>query len=523
MVIDSSLRGLDNPPKASKQDFCSPQELHEEKPWSELRNRALTPLYHSGYATSEADRAEFLTGATLLRLTGQWSRPGHTVQPQQVAVADTLATGKPRTAVLMPRRSSKTTSLLAVALGRAYSREDYRVGILTLTSGKAGRSRFLKDVAPALDRILASYGEERTGHPFRVVRSAGQERVEFKVSGGSVSWLSSVDDLRGEAFDLIILDEAQAADPEKARDVIAAALPTLDTRPGAQIVVAGTAGGWRAGNLLHDWLEQGRAGKAGIIEYAMPEDTPDEVFNDWETLEPYIVAAHPGIGTLTTLEAVRSNYDALARETFAQEYGGIWGSLGEGRTALRAEAWHEAGQDTAPIVPERFALAAMPSFTGAQAALVAAWRDEQGRAHGYVLDYRKGTTWLAAAAAEKARQHAVPIVYDSKSSTMRTEVEVMERMKPRPRLAPQTYNDVTAAASLLVKDVNNGNAVHYKQPALEDAARVAVRRTTGANAWALGRPPKDEDADICALEAWSLALRYYDDNQRRSLRPIMAA
>lgn len=492
--------------------------------WQELRERALTPLHSSGFETTEQDRREFVTGATLLRFHGAWARPGHSIQPQQAAVSDTLSCALPRNAVLMPRRSSKTTSLVAVALGRAFHREDYRVGILTLTSGKAGRSRFQKDVVPALERVGVSFGDDRRAWPFKVVKSAGQERVEFKDSGGMVAWLSSIDDLRGEAFDLIILDEAQAADPEKAADVIAAALPTLDTRPGAQIVVAGTAGAFRVGNLLHKWLESGRLGEAGILEYAMPDDTPDDLLEDWETLEPLILAAHPGIGTLTTLAAVRGNWEALTREQFGQEYGGLWGQIGEGRGVLNAQRFAEAAQNAAPVVPDRFALAVMPSFNQSAASVVAAWRDDAGKAHGYVIEHRTGTTWLADAAANKARQHNLPIIYDSASGPMRVEVEAMGRMIPRPRLEPQTTANVTAAAALLVRDVNTGNAVHYNQPSLAQAAKVAVRRSVGAGAWALGRPPKDADADISALEAWSLALRWFDDNPQRSMMaPVMAA
>lgn len=494
-----------------------------ENEWDELSSRVLPPLSSSGFSSDEASRLEFSTGATLLRFHGDWARPGHVVQPQQVAVSDTLTAGRPRTAFLLPRRSSKTTSLVAVALGRAWHREDYRVGILTLTSGKAGRARFLKDVAPALDRIGASISEDKRDWPYKVVRSAGQERVEFKASGGSVSWLSSIDDLRGEAFDLIILDESQAADPEKAAEVIAAALPTLDTRPGAQIAVAGTAGLYRVGNLLWQWLEDGRAGKAGILEYAVPTDIPVDVWEEWETLEPYIVAAHPGIGTLTTLEAIRSNYDALGRDQFSREYGGWFGAIGEGAGVLNAQTFAEAGMDGVPEVPEHFAMAAHPAFFQGFSAIVAAWRDEDGKACGYVLDHRPGTTWLAEATASKARQHNIPVIYDGGSSPMRVETEAMARMTPKPRLEAQTFANVTTAAALLVKEVNNGNARHWRQPALVDAARIAVRRTAGAS-WALGRPPKDNDADISALEAWALALRYYDENPKAVfIKPIMAA
>lgn len=501
-------------------------DLSTAQGWNALRERALKPLNCSEFRTTQRDRDEFLSGAALLRFHGVHARPGHAVVAQQLQVVDTLAAGRARNAVLLPRRSSKSTTLIAVSLGRAEARLDYRVAYLALTSGKAGRSRFLKDVAPALDRIGATFGDDKRLWPFKIIRSAGQERVEFRQSGGSVSWLSSIDDLRGEAFDLIILDEGQAADVEKAREVIAAALPTLDTRPSAQIVVAGTATSWTIGNLLHEWLDKGRAAASGwgILEHAADPDTPDDLLESWETVAPLVLAAHPGIGTLTSLEAVKGNWEAMTRDQFASEYLGLWGAVGAGRTAINPKAWLDAGVDDAPAVPAHFALACMPSFTGRSAAVVAAWRDEDGTAHGYVLDHRPGTTWVADAVATLARRHDLPVVFDKKSSDMRVEVEVMGRMSPSPRLAPRDWNDVTAAAALLVKDLNHGNAIHYRQPALEEAARVAVRRSAGPTTWALGRPTEDKDADIAALEAWSLALHYFDENPAVAfIAPIMAS
>lgn len=144
-------------------------DLSREADWLELRGRVVLPQESSELVTSGADRAEFLRGAELLRFHGELAMRGRSVQPQQMLVCDVLAAGHARNAFLLPRRSSKSTSLIAVALGRAEAREDYRVGILTLTSGKAGRSRFLKDVVPALERHLAAAAGAA---PLRVVKRA---------------------------------------------------------------------------------------------------------------------------------------------------------------------------------------------------------------------------------------------------------------------------------------------------------------------------------------------------------------
>ena len=68
-----------------------------------------------------------------------------------------------------------------------------------------------------------------------------------------------------EAFDLVLCDEAGELDPEKAEALLAGILPTLDTRPTAQIVVAGTPGEVRAG-LLWTRLERLRAENVDYLD-----------------------------------------------------------------------------------------------------------------------------------------------------------------------------------------------------------------------------------------------------------------
>ena len=483
------------------------------------RRRARQPRIASELVTTPADRREFLYGAELLRFYGPRARAGHRPQPQQLVVADCLAAGRQRNAVLLPRRSSKSTSLIAVALGRAAHREDYRVGILTLTSGKAGRSRFLKDVVPALE----SLHRDPKSAPFKIVKSAGQERVEFPDTGGMVAWLSSVDDLRGEAFDLIILDEAGEPDPDKVADVLAAAMPTLDTRPGAQIVVAGTAGKYRKGNLLWDWLEMLRTGSIGGIEYSVDEFAlTDEEWLDWENVRPLITDAHPGIGTLTTLEAVHGNWQTLKPETFRAEYGGIFGDIGGGRALINPDDWEAAGtDDPLPQPPARFTVGFAAHVNQSCSTIVAAWRDENGRAVGGILARTKGVAGAAERLHTLVKKYDPPIVYDDKSGPGRVEVEKLDRARPEPRLVKLDFNALKTAHALLVQEIHTGNLTHYRQTELDAAARVAIRRPAG-NGWLFGRT-LDED-DVTPLEAFAMALKAWDDaygRPRVSLPPMV--
>lgn len=510
-----NLSPVANPPELS--------DLLNEATWLEWRESALTPQVVTDLVSTDQTRAEFVEGARLLRLDAN----GKHIKPQQLVIADVLNAGQKFNDILVPRRGTKTTSIEAVLVGRCALREDYAVGWTLATTGQKASERFKLDIITPFDRL---YPDPKQA-PFKLDRGKGSMSASWPAHGSVFAVHSPVgDSFRSGGYDVVWIDESGEASPEMTDDLRGAVLPTLDTRPGAQFIRSGTAAKYSKGNLLFDGLESPKGAK---LAYRFPQDTSEDELAAWEPDDEHpfarvrelIEVSHPGVASgLTTLEDVRDSFENMTQPgQFAREYGGIFGQVGEGRGVLNAQAFMDAGLSGEPTPPERFAIAAMPSFTQGFSSIVAAWRDDNGKACGYVLDHRKGTTWLAEAAAAKARQHNTPIIYDSASGPMRVEVEAIRRMTPRPRLEPQTFDNVTAAAALLVKEINTGNACHWRQPALEGAAKIAVRRAAGAGSWAFGRPPRDLDADISALEAWSLAMRWYDDNQQTALiAPIMS-
>lgn len=494
----------------------SPPDFSEEADWLTVRNGGLTPLHVSDLVTTQQDRDEFLEGARLLRFSGDRALPGRSPQPQQLLVADMLAAGHKRNAAMLPRRSSKSTSVIAVGLGRASKREDYRVGILTLTSGKAGRSRFLKDVAAPIERL---YPDKKT-RPLTVSRQTGAEGIIFP-EGGGMYWLHTIEDIRGEAFDLLLLDESgEPTDPEKIKDVIAAALPTMDTRPGAQLVVLGTAGKFRHGNLLWDALELGRKGTGGIVEFSMPDATSEAALADWQPTEDnpegdvrsLVLASHPGVGTLTTLESIEENYKSMTPEDFAREYGGIFGTIGGSSGIFNLEQWALAGSGEAlPTPPADAVLTFTPHMDSLCASIVLTWRDEDGKACLLLADHRRGIDWLAPELLRLSRKYGYDIAYDSGKQVTALVAEQLNRAKPRPRLDPHAWADVKKAASLLVDEVDKGRVRHWRQPEMDAAAKVTVKRAAGSGGgWALGANLKSLSDDVTPMEAAALALYIYD-------------
>ncbi|MDU0367669.1 hypothetical protein RWH45_10610 [Microbacterium sp. KSW4-17] len=491
-------------------------DLLAEEAWIALRDQALTPQIVTDLATTEQTRRELIEGAQMLGLTELLSH--------QLLAADMLNAGHEINAIMFPRQSAKTETMIAVVLGRCQERPKYNAAF-SLTTMAAKTSEVFDD--RVMFKLETAYPDPDT-RPFKVYRGKGSEHVRWPNGSKFSAKTPRGAAFRGSSYDLVWLDEAGEATPDQGADLNGGILPTFDTRDGGQLVYTGTAGKYRKGLLLWDGLQNPDAGK---LAYYFPDDLTEDNLAAWEPTpeHPYakvrqlIEVTHPGVHSgLTKLETVRRRSEALTdRAQFGREYGGIFGAVGEGTTAVSPSAWGPAMRAGVPALPSRLAIAACSNWGGSNAAIVAAWRDESGRAYGYVLDHRPGTSWLGIAAAEFAVNLDVPVVWDTASSDVRAEVHVMRRMNPAPRIADRGFKEVTSAAATLIADINNGNAVHFDQPAMNAAAKTAVRRSTGASSWALG-PGKEKDADISALTAWALALEYYDANPHYEMvGPIM--
>ncbi|MEX1079811.1 MAG: hypothetical protein WED09_11960 [Homoserinimonas sp.] len=487
-------------------------ELLDESAWLALRDSGIEPLHATEMVTTADSRAEFLVGAWLLDRTVKDGGLLNNIKPQMLRVVDVLAAGRLINGVIEPRRSSKTTTLFCILLGRCYLRDVHFAGFTLATTQKKAAERFMLDI---YGPIVRQWPEEKE-RPVALYKGNGGWRVEFK--NGSVMHVLSPDGeaFRSAAYDTLLVDEGGEASPAMGEDIQSAVLPAFDTRPDGQFIVAGTAAKFRETNLLWDTINDP---DSGVLRFTVPDSVSDEELAGWEPSEEHpearvrelIEGMHPGVGTLTTLDRIAVNYRKLGIELFSREYLGLFGTFGSTSTILNQEQWALAGTGAAlPPMPERFALAFTPHPDQLCVSVLAAWRDEEGRAVPFLLDHRMGIEWAAALLLTVSRKYSVPITYDAGSQVAALIVEQLNRAKPRPRLDPQTFPDVKKAASLIVDEVERGNIEHYRQPELESAVKLAVKRKAGVNGWAFGRDPKSPNDDVTGVEAWSLAQLAYD-------------
>lgn len=440
---------------------------------------------------------------------------GFDLKPQGVEVASVMNAngedGHPlyeTVVVEIPRRATKTTAVLATLLGRCLHRPGYRVAN-TAQDGLRARQK-LKEVMTALR--AAGFEEQGLG---TLYFSNGTERIEF---ANTSVWKALPPDpgaFRSDAFDAVLIDEAGELPPEKADALMAGILPTQDTRPDSQTIVAGTPGLVRAG-LLWDTLEQLRAGVDGVGGVVYEADER-EVFLDLSDPDhpipnlALLLRVHPGISSgLTTVKKVLSRIEKMGLEKWTREYLCQW-PRNAAVAALDVEAWRACEAQGEPERPDKVGVAWDVDPSGEFAALVAAWRDPAGRAHFEVLAAGGGTDWLPREAREVQNAHRGAFGYDSIGQN----VEVADRMQRPPfrlRLAPVRARDLVGAAARIEKEIHLRNVVHYGDPELTEAVEGAAWRPMGTDGRLFGR--KASAASVAALVAASEALWLYDANAR---------
>lgn len=446
------------------------------------------------------------TDLTEAHLGAQWL--GLPLFPQGIEVASVMQAarddGRPlyRTVVVeMARRSTKTTAALATLLGRCLTRPGWKVASTAQTGLKA-RSKLI-EVQTAI--LAAGFEKQGLG---KCLRGAGDTRIDF-ANGSSWQALPPTGAaFRSDAFDDVLCDEGGEIDAETAEDLLSGLISTMDTRPRAQFVIAGTPGVARSGLLWTglEWLRTGRRRTGGVVYEAPDRST----FIDSETGEvnwQLLLGVHPGISCgLTDVETIVENIEALGLEKWQREYLCLW-PLNVGVCALDVAAWTDCLAEDEPDRPDNAVAGWAVDKDGTSSAIVAAWRDAEGRACFEVLAFGEGYDWVPAEAKRVQEQHRGALPYDAIGPAIEV-ADTMSRPPYRVRTSVVPFKDQVGSHARLDKEIGKRNVVHYGDPELSDAVESSAWRPAGGARMFLSRPGS------CTLTAAATALWEYDKRNR---------
>jgi len=518
-------------------------DLWSEANWLEWRSKIehLAPIRLDELVTTEQSRGEFIQGAHLLRLD-QRERAGDRGRgpsPMQLMVADLLAAGRFMNAIFEPRRSTKTTAVQAVMLGRCWSREDYTIGWTMFTTGFKAGQRFREDIVKHLDKLWP----DRRKAPIAIGLSKGGEQLLFHDTGSLLLVGTPNGDMfRSGGFDMAFGDEAGEADVEQGEDVNRAVIPTMDTKPGAQFVLAGTGQKWRTGQLLWDNLHDD---DAAVLWHGIPETVDRAELVSWEPDMPHpktgatggrmrewIEKTHPGLGFTTLTDAPKRSFNKFPLDDFLIEYGGQFGTEGAADVAL-APALVDRALRKMPFpeaVPDRFSAALKVNHLGSASSLAIAWEyTEPGDLVSEALEiageaapkrkravamwwWQEGHTGVEREILVRLRRSPTKLFYDAYGYTETVATKHLARANPKPIMQATKPGDIPRSTAGFIKALDDGDLVIFHHPQLEAALRRAKRQKFGNyGTFRFGPPDVDPEFDVSPLEAVALALHFLDE------------
>lgn len=518
-------------------------DLWDEGTWLEWRSRIehLSPIRLDELTTTAQSRGEFIQGARLLRLNERQRAGdgGFGPSPMQLMVADLLATGRFMNVIDEARRTTKTTAIQCVMLGRGAMREDYTMGWTMFTTGQKAGDRFREDIVKHIVKVFP----DAKSRPFSIGLSKGHESLEFLETGSILRVGTPNGDMfRSGGFDFAFGDEGGEADVEQGEDVVRAVIPTMDTKIGAQFVIAGTGAKFRSNQLLWDNLHDD---DASVLWHGIPETVDRAELVSWEPDMPHpktgatggrmrewIERTHTGLGFTTLLDAPKRSFDRVPLDDFLIEYGGQFGLEGAADVLIPpAHLARAMTHEAFPGVPDRFSVAMKVHHLGTHGSLAIAWdyeppgdlvtaaqklagTDAAPRKRAVALwHWQQGLPGFDTEVLLRMRRHPGKVLhYDKRGYTEEIAEKKLALAVPAPLMKATTPADIPGSTVGFLRALEEDSVVIFYHPELERAARIATRQAFGNfGTFRFGAPKSDPEADVTPIETVALALRGLGD------------
>lgn len=341
----------------------------------------------------------------------------------------------------------------------------------------------------------------------RVRTSHGEEGIELR-SGARLRFIArSTGSGRGFSGDCVILDESYALSAQ----AMGALLPTLSARPNPQVWYTSSAGK-RDSSQLMMVRDRGRAGGdpgLAYFEWSAPVDAAVDDVDAW-------AMANPALGIRIDAEFVKRELAALPLAEFRRERLGIWDDESAGADwVIPVESWNSCA-DPASEIEDPVVFAPDVSFDRAWASISAAGQRADGLQAVEVIDYRRGTSWVAPRLAELVQRHGALAVGLDPGGPCGSLIPELENLGVP--LVLMSARDIAQGCGAFFDAVVDGSLRHRDQAELSAAVAAARKRPLG-DAWAWAR--KDAVSEITTLISATVALRTF--SEATSSKPVDVA
>jgi phage terminase large subunit-like protein len=388
------------------------------------------------------------------------------------------------------RQNGKSTAELALMLHRCLRWPNQNVKY-TAQTGLDARAKMFDDWLPLLEHSPLA-------EVMRFRRQSGHEAILFE-NGSKLGLVASTERSgHGSTVDMAVLDEAWAHSDHRLEQSLR---PAMITRPNTQLYVISTAGTERRSPFLFEKVQTGRAAvEAGLtsnlayLEWSASDDAdPGDPATWW--------AAIPALGHTIDEDAIRTDYQGMARHEFQRAFLNVWtASMGESIVDL--EHWSSLAEPDGPR-PEWVVLGVDVAPKGASAAIVAVGKVNDDL-HAAVLETGPGADWILAALERlKGELDGPHVMVDSKAvAALLPEL----RSALGSKLIELSTAEVPPACAFWLRLVKEGHLHHRGELELLTAIDGAATRTLGDGfAWSR----RGSGTDITPLVALTFASSFW--------------
>lgn len=384
-------------------------------------------------------------------------------------------------ALIVGRQNGKGSVLEALELAGLFLLDE-RLIVHSAHKFDTAQEHFLRMQA------LIESSDDLAGKVAKISTANGKEAIHLR-NGARLKFVArSRGSARGFSGDRIVFDEAMILPPE----ALGSMIPTLATRPRAQIVYAGSAP-MHDSQVLHALRKRSRSADPGRLWFAEWGNETAGPGLDWDA----VAAANPGLGYRILPEFVQDEQAALPPSEFLRERLGVAEAEDSGSNMFGPGRWQACGDpDSAVNMPAAFTVDIDPDQQWASCA-VAARSGQDVLVE--LVERRPGTGWVVEYARAFCARWSVPVVYDPRSPTAGLVPDLVTAGVPVQELPGGEFS---AACAALQRAVIEGTVRHRAQRQLDDAVYAAAVRQTGDSwVWARAR----SDLDISPLVAVTLA------------------
>ena len=400
--------------------------------------------------------------------------------------------------ITTPRQSAKTTFAGAAMEHRVMTRPGARVWY-TEKSQNDAREWLAEEHAPLV----------RSNPVFDA-----QARIRIGNNAPSVSWprlgsklgvfSPNARGIKGKQSDLTVIDECQEIDADRGRAIDRAGSPTQVTRPGAQTWKMGTAGtiesSWWLKSILRGRadVEAGRRSGIAYFDWSCPDELDPTAPESWPLF-------HPAYGFTIDDAGMRAQIELLG-DLFPQEMGNQWPAGAVSGKDVITEAAFTRVTERAELPAGGVVFGVAPAAARENAAVVAAWRDEDGMIRADLSHYEDGLQWVMTG------PKSVPMLLASWPGSavgMANETPDLVVSDPLTRggvdVATLTVREFAAATGYLIGLVDTGHIRVCPSPRMAKSVEEGRLRSVGqGSAWLRRGRPSASAVVALTVAVWTL-------------------